>query len=199
MKSHQLLSVIAIEIAPYGQVKCEQSCGVYKSTKICTCSQDSLVSCLIKQKGGTLNITKLASVDMPVGSRKKPKRKASSKQSSKRIKLIVEDSSQPHTYRVQPAKQLDSPFVTDESLEEEPSEEPHVPCSRPSLGSPPPLIISTKVSNVSLPCSPVVYASLIVSTATDMSPCTSKVDSSFWLTFVKGNISRCAGCDKCNL
>ena len=195
-----------VEIAPNGQVKCEQSCGVYKSTKICkhivavaryTCSLDSLVSWLSKQKGGTLNITKLASVDMPVGS---PKRKASSKQSSKRLKLIVEDSSQPHTYRVQPAKQLDSPFVTDESLEEEPSEEPHVPCSRPSLGSPPPLIPSTQIANVSLPYSPVVFAPLIVPTATNiMSPCTSKVDSPFWLTFVKGNISRCAGCDKRNL
>ena len=66
-----------MEIAPNGQVKCEQSCGVYKLAKICkhvvavaryTCSLDSLISWLSKQKGGTLNITKLASGDMPVGS-----------------------------------------------------------------------------------------------------------------------------------
>ena len=46
---------------------------------------EEFISRLLKQKA--LNVTKLASMDMPAGRGKKPKHKASSKQSSKRVKL----------------------------------------------------------------------------------------------------------------
>ena len=94
-------------------VRLLKSCAVFKSSKICAHSiavaqhmhvLEEFISWLLKQKGGPLNVTKLASVDMPAGRGKKPKCKASSKQSSKRVKILVEKSSQPHTYRVQPQR-----------------------------------------------------------------------------------------------
>ena len=99
-----------VEVFGNGQLKCESACGVFKSSKICAHNVavarhldmlDDFVSWLLKQKGGPLNLTKLASVGMPAGKGKKPKRKASSKQASKRVKLLVENSTQPHSYRIQ--------------------------------------------------------------------------------------------------
>ena len=99
---HRFNQEIFHTLLKLGQVKCEQSCAVFKSSKICAHSVavaqhthvlEEFFSWLLKQKGGPFNVTKLASVDMPTGRGKKPKRKASSKQSSKLVKLLVERSS----------------------------------------------------------------------------------------------------------
>jgi len=219
-----------VEVCRNGQVKCEQSCAVFKSSKICAHSVavaqhthvlEEFISWLLKQKGGPLNVTKLASVDMPAGRGKKPKRKASSKQSSKRLKLLVERSSQPHTYRVQPQRlptdldehsleeQPTEPGPEYDSLEEQPSE-PGLEYESPASGwtpvfrSPPPLIPCGHhvTHNVSLPYSPLVYAPTLLPSAANMAPPSTSPNTSqqpFWLTFVKGNITKCTGCGKRNL
>ena len=65
--------------SPYfvdGQVVCEPSCGVFKSSKVCvhtvsvahhTGKFGQYLQWLLKQKEGTLNVSKLAAVDMPAG------------------------------------------------------------------------------------------------------------------------------------
>ena len=101
-----------VECRKNGQIICEQSCGVYKSSKLCVhtvtvARRNNVLSqylrWLLKQKAGTLNLSKLAAVDMPTGSgKKKSGRKASEKKSTSVVKAIVEGSEGKHTYRVNP-------------------------------------------------------------------------------------------------
>ena len=62
-------------------------------------------------------------------------------------------------------------------------------------GSPPPLQ-SIHPTNLSMPYSPFVYAPLPFGTLPTHSTCQK---TPFWLVFIKGNISRCAGCGQHNL
>ena len=68
-------------------------------------------------------------------------------------------------------------------LHPDPYSSTYTRCSQP-----PPLTEVTQ--HVSLPYSPVVYAPVMMGT----SPQQQVGTNAFWLTFVKGNISRCAGC-----
>ena len=147
---------------------------------------------------------------MPAGRGKKPKRKASSKQSSKRVKLLVERSSQPHTYRVQQQRlptyleqsftdldehsQPTEPSLEYDSLEEQPTEpgleyEFPASCLTPVFRLPLSLIPCghNVTHNVSLPYSPLAYAPTPLPSATNMAPPSTSPNTNqqpFWLTFV---------------
>ena len=70
------------------------SCSLYWTTW-------TVSSMALKQKAGTLNMSKLAAVDMPAGNGKKgSRRKASQKKSTRVIKNILDESTGGHTYRV---------------------------------------------------------------------------------------------------
>ena len=123
-----------VECRKNGQILCEQSCGVYKSSKLCvhtvTVARSNGVlgqylHWLLKQKAGTLNLSKLAAVDMPTGSGKKRSgRKASEKKSTSVVKAIVEGSKGEHTYRVKPTNL--QPPVEEEVEEREVSSHPSI-------------------------------------------------------------------------
>ena len=73
---------------------------------------ENLDSILSGYKEGTLNMSKLAAVDMPARSGKKGScRKASQKKSTKAIKNILEESIGSHTYRVNPASCSSDPLL----------------------------------------------------------------------------------------
>ena len=109
-----------VECRKNGQVVCEPSCGLFKSSKVCvhtvsvarhTGELGQYLHWLLKQKEGTLNVSKLAAVDMPAGSGKKgSRRKASQKKSTKAIKNILDESTGSHTYRVDPASCSSDPL-----------------------------------------------------------------------------------------
>lgn len=101
-----------VECRRNGQVVCEQNCGLFKASKVCvhtvsvarhTGQLGQYLQWCLKQKAGTLNMSKLAAIDMPAGSGKKgSRRKASQKKSTKAIKNILDESTGGHTYRVNP-------------------------------------------------------------------------------------------------
>ena len=86
----------------------EPSCGIFKSSKLCvhtvsvsrhTGLLEQYLQWSLKQKAGTLSVSKLAAVDEPMGSGKKgSRRKASQKKSTKAIRSIMDESSGDQTH-----------------------------------------------------------------------------------------------------
>ena len=109
-----------VECRKNGQVVCGQSCGLFKASKVCvhtvsvarhTGQLGQFLQWCLKQKAGTLNMSKLAAVDMPAGSGKKgSRRKASQKKSTRVIKNILDEYTGGHTYRVNPDSNDPLPF-----------------------------------------------------------------------------------------
>ena len=248
-----------VECCRSGQITCEQACGVFKCSKLCAhtvsvaLNIDNLnayIDWLQKQKGYSVNYSKLGSVDMPKGSGKKSSsnRKASQKQSMKQIKQFLHDNIGEHTYRIEPTYEGTSTTMEQLQVLDDNEEHSHPlivhnfsdtppplhPASYvgptfnsassdqytfPSTpggsstpktfsGSPPllssysgspallPSLQSASVTNLSMPYSPFVYAPFSIGTTPSQ-----KVPQQmpFWIVFIKGNISRCAGCGLRNL
>jgi len=166
-----------VECRQSGQIVCEQSCSLFKCSKICAhiiavarkISQlEKYITRMNKQKEFPASFSRLAAIDMPKSSGKKATthRKASPKHTMKQIKQVLEGNSGKHKYRVQPSGSELSTYETSgcdgflASLEPAPSSIPPLLYSmsaQTDYSSPPPLIPSVP-QNISLPCSPVVYA-----------------------------------------
>ena len=152
------------------------------------------------------------------------RRKASQKKSTKAMKDILDASTESHSYRVNPACCSSDPLpfsshsqtgtvgpsrTTGEPINSAtvssgrlPQQYPlsQQPMHPPPLlsdnsyardGRPPPL--SGVTQHVTLPYSPMVYAPIMMGLPHHQQVEPSST-STFWLTFVKGNISRCTGC-----
>jgi len=130
-----------VQINKSGQIACEQSCGVFKCSKICvhcisvaykTNQLEKFVR-WFQQKEKPVNFSKLASIGMPQhgGKKSHSHRKASQKKTTKVIKTILQDSNQKRKYRVPPDSKEDS-LVSISSAQQQ--------------QSPPPLVSSGNVS-----------------------------------------------------
>ena len=154
---------------------------------------------------------------MPSGSGKKgSRRKASQKKSTKAIKEILDESTESRTYRVKPASceplssashispadvDLFPAFEDSPTITGNPFYPPPPPLHSDLYSSsygryhrqPPPLTEVTQ--HVTLPYSPVVHVPIVMGVSPHQQVGTSTSSTNaFWLTFVKGNISRCTGC-----
>ena len=176
-----------------------------------------------------INLSALADVNMPKGAGKKSRshRKASQKSSTKRIKVMLSQAESDElapriklkpaiTHQPSPSPDLPGPLELPEPSELSGTHHRPPPAVYPIRAMttspdplmtyyinqpprPPPPLVSTGslMQHISMSHSPsasVVYAPLVTTV-----PCTPVEEDTFWLQFIKGNISRCNGCGKRDL